>query len=159
MSPNIQTVQRVTRMQLLTHFSTGRGFPLWKLVRISAIVVRVLPWKTKIQLYVLTTATKLLGPIKKNARIQMINLMCSDMWIIARDPHQSHVICQDPTSDPLWYFFSRKTREGVVVQLASFLPERRQRVFVFPSVHPGQSLFLVRKEGGGHSLQGQKEKK
>lgn len=30
----------------LTHFSTGRGFPLWKLVRIRAMVVSVFPWKT-----------------------------------------------------------------------------------------------------------------
>lgn len=67
--------------------------------------------------------------------------------------HQPHVICQDAPAHPLWDLFGGETRQGVVVQLASFLPERRQRTFVFSRAHPGERLFLVRQEGRGHRLQ------
>lgn len=43
-------VEKQTQQNLpavLTHFSTGSGRPLWKLVRIRAMVVSVLPWETQ----------------------------------------------------------------------------------------------------------------
>lgn len=125
----------------LTHFSTGRGFPLWKLVRIRAMVVRVLPWKTQ------TGVLVFIHICWDHSSVKMCAVRCVCVT------HQSHVICQYSPTNPLWYFFGRETSEAVIVQLASLLPEGWQQRFVFSSTHPGQRLPLVKHERSTHSLQ------
>lgn len=66
--------------------------------------------------------------------------------------HQPHVIRQYSPANPLWHFFGRETRESVVVELASLLPEGRQRMLVFSSTHPGQCLLLVGQQRSAHRL-------
>lgn len=141
-----------------TLFSTGSGFPLWKLVRIRAMVVRVLPWENTnrglISAGNISSCITELGRITFTAWLstiswqQDIQHMCSHICVT----HQPHVICQYPPTNPLWYFFGRETCEGVVVQLASLLPEGWQGRLVFPCTHPRQSLFLVQQEGSTHRL-------
>lgn len=80
----------------------------------------------------------------------MINLSIRASGLIT---HQPHVISQYSPPNSLWYFFGGETREAVVVQVASLLPERRQHVFIFPGAHPGQRLLLVRQQRRGHRLQ------
>lgn len=82
-----------------------------------------------------------------------INIIFNSNNIISSVTHQSHVICQYSSTNSLWYFFGRETREAVIVELASLLPKGWQHRFVLPSTHPGQCLLLVRQERRTHRLQ------
>lgn len=80
---------------------------------------------------------------------QFINIVTAESSCIA---HQPHVIRQYSSTNSRWCFFGTETREAVVVELASLLPEGRQRMFVFTSTHPWQRLLLVGQERRAHSL-------
>lgn len=153
----------------LTHISTGRGFPLWKLVRIRAMVVRVFPWKTQTgslaaesclltsqqcedyccerrgsntlthslcdgisqaETHTAVSSLKLLVIKAKTTDHLATRQQSGSWWLYVWNlcgcdgvAHQSHVICQYSSTNPLRGFFGRETCEAVKEQLASLLPE------------------------------------
>lgn len=109
----------------LTHCSSGRGFPLWKLETIKAMVVRVLPWNTAYKFWAL------------------VGLILSTKRTSLRSSHQPHVISQNPTKHFLRPLLHCKVSENVKVKAILLLPERGQIVAVFTRGHPWERLLLM----------------